>query len=43
MEQKTLTLAEKWEIDAQASRDGASAKTSSPQYKNANILLPVML
>ena len=31
MEQKILTLAEKWEIDAQAYREGASARTSSPQ------------
>lgn len=31
MEQKILTLAEKWEIDAQAYRDGASVITASPQ------------
>ena len=31
MEQKILTLAEKWEIDAQAYREGASARTLSPQ------------
>ncbi len=30
-EQKTLSLAEKWEIDVQAYRAGASARTSSPQ------------
>lgn len=31
MEQKILTLAEKWEIDAQAYREGASVITASPQ------------
>ena len=31
MEQKILTLAEKWEIDAQAYKDGASVITASPQ------------
>ena len=32
MEQKILTLAEKWEIDAQAyNKDGASVITASPQ------------
>ncbi len=39
MEQKTLTLAEKWEIDAQAFRDGASAKTSSPQCKKCKYII----
>ncbi|EKC51087.1 hypothetical protein OBE_13783, partial [human gut metagenome] len=29
--QKILTLAEKWEIDAQAYKDGASVITASPQ------------
>ena len=31
MEQKILTFAEKWEIDAQAYKDGASVITASPQ------------
>lgn len=39
MEQKNMTLAEKWEIDAQASRDGASAKTSSPQCKKCKYII----
>ena len=30
MEQKILTLAEKWKIDAQAYKDGASVITASP-------------
>ena len=31
MEQKILTLAEKWKIDAQEYKDGASVTTASPQ------------
>ena len=44
MEQKILTLAEKWEIDAQAYREGASVITASPQCeKCSTMILPVML
>ena len=44
MEQKILTLAEKWEIDAQAYKDGASVITASPQCEKCryNIVGNVM-
>ena len=44
MEQKILTLAEKWKIDAQAYKDGASVTTASPQCEKCryNIIGNVM-